>query len=184
MTELISKAIGKLIKMLGLSSAFKLHGFWEITCFDPQGKVKWTEKASNIITNVGLDHILDVVFHGTSATSPWYVGLKNAGSVAAGDTAASHGAWTENQNYDEATRQEYDEAAASSQSITNTASKATFTIDTDAQTIAGAFLDSTNTKGGTGGILIAAVDFSGTKAADDDDTLEVTYTISAADDGA
>ena len=184
MTNLISKASAELTKKIGLSGAITIGGLWKMTCIGPDGKVKWVQEKHNIITNVGLDHILDVIFHGTSAISPWYIGLKNAGSVAAGDTAASHGAWTENQNYDEATRQAYDEAAASSQSITNSASVATFTIDTDTQTIAGAFLDSTDTKGGTAGILIAAVDFASAKAADDDDTLEVTYTISAADDGA
>jgi hypothetical protein len=184
MTELVSKAFAKIIKLLGLSSAIKFKGVWEFTCYGPDGNVKWTEKAQNLITNVGLDHILDVIFHGTSAVATWYIGLKNAGTVAAGDTSASHAGWTENQNYTEATREAYVEAAASSQSITNSASKASFAIDTDSQTIAGAFLISESTKGGTTGVLIAAVDFASSKAADDGDTLEVTYTISAADDGA
>lgn len=184
MTELISKAIAKIIKMLGLSSAIKFKGVWEFTCYGPDGKIKWVEEAHNLITNVGLDHILDVIFHGTTPVSPWYVGLKNTGAVVAGDTMASHSNWTENENYTEGTRVAYDEAAASSQSITNTASKASFAIDTDTQTIDGAFLASESTKGGTSGTLVAAVDFSSAKAADDGDTLEVTYTISAADDGA
>ena len=114
----------------------------------------------------------------------WYVGIKNTGSVAAGDTMTSHAGWTENQNYSEANRPAYNEAAASSQSITNSANPASFSINTDSQTIAGAFLASDNTKGGTTGTLICAVDFSSSRSADNGDTLEVTYTISAADDGA
>ena len=184
MTELISKAIAKIIKMLGLSSAFRIGGMWKVVCKGPDGQIKWVEEAHNLVTNVGLDHILDVIFHGTSAVATWYVGLKNAGTIAAADTSASHAGWTENENYTEATREAYIEAAASSQSITNTASKASFAIDTDSQSIAGAFLISESTKGGSTGTLISAVDFSSAKAADDGDTLEVTYTISAADDGA
>lgn len=170
--------------MMATQGKIRLGGVFHVTCRRPNGSIRWEEEASNIVTNVGLNHILDVILHGTSATSPWYVGLKNTGAVAAGDTAGSHSGWTENQNYDEATRQEYEEAAASSQSTTNSANKATFTIDTDSQSIYGAFLDSTSTKGGTAGILLCVANFASAKSADDDDTLEVTYTISAADDGA
>ena len=162
-----------------MENKFKIGGTFFIQCFDKNGKLKWEDTAKNIVTNVGLDHVLDVVFHGTSAVNPWYVGLKNTGAVAAGDTSASHANWTENANYT-GNRQEYVEAAASSQSITNSANKASFAIDTDTQTIAGAFLDSAAT--GTAGVLVCAADFTGgDKAADDGDTLEVTYTISAAD---
>lgn len=159
----------------------RLKGHWDFVCYRPDGSVRWEEHADNIITNEGLNHILDVTLHGTTAVSPWYVGLKNTGSVAAGDTLASHAGWTENTNYSEGARQEYVEAAASSQSTTNSANKASFSIDTDSQTIAGAFLASASS--GTTGTLLCAVDFSSAKSADSGDTLEVTYTISAADDG-
>jgi len=164
-----------------MQSGIRIGGYFNVTCKGPDGQVKWEEVAHNIVTNEGLDHILDIVLHGDTQVSPWYVGIKNAGAVAAGDTLASHGGWTENTNYT-GNRQEYDEAAASSQSTTNSASKASFAIDTDSQTIAGAFLASVAT--GTAGTLLCVADFAGTKAADDGDTLEVTYTIGAADDGA
>lgn len=159
----------------------KFRGFCHIDCFGPDGKLKWSEENHNIVTNVGLNHILDVVLHGSSQVTTWYVGLKNTGSVAAGDTLASHGGWTENSNYT-GNRQEYVEAAASSQSTTNSANKASFPITSDSQTIAGAFLASAAT--GTSGTLLCVADFSSSKSADNGDTLEVTYTISAADDGA
>lgn len=159
----------------------RLGGFFEVVCIRPDGTIRWKERTHNLITNVGLDHILDIVFHGDTPVSPWYVGLKNAGAMAAGDTLASHGAWTENSNYT-GDRKAFDEAAASGQSITNSASKAVFAIDTDTQTIAGAFLCSVATT--TTGVLICGADFASAKSADDGDTLEVTYTVSAADDGA
>jgi hypothetical protein len=151
----------------------------------PEGKgfLKARTEGRNLVTNVGLNHILDVVLHGETPVSPWYVGLKNTGAPAAGDTMASHSGWTENANYDEVTRQEYEEAAASSQSITNSANKAAFTIDTDSQTIYGAFLVSDSTKSGSGGTLLCVANFASAKACDDNDVLQVTYTISAADDG-
>ena len=175
--------LNKIAKMLFDSnrSGFFIGGKFIATCYGPNGEFKWNTQGHNIITNVGLDHSLDVILHGTTQTSPWYVGLKNAGAVAAGDTSASHAGWTENSNYT-GNRQEYVEAAASGQSTTNSASKASFSIDTDSQTIAGAFLDSAAS--GTAGILLCVADFASAKAADNGDTLEVTYTISAADDGA
>lgn len=166
------------------NSKVRLGGIFTIDCYGPDGQLKWSEQSHNIVTNGGLDHTLDVVLHASTQISTWYVGLKNAGSVAAADTMSSHAGWVENQNYTEATRVAYVEAAASSQSITNSANKASFSIDTDSQTIAGAFLVSDNTKGGTSGTLLCVADFSSSKSADDGDTLEVTYTISAADDGA
>lgn len=163
-----------------VKSSARVGGFFDVVCFRPDGSIKWRELAHNLITNEGLDHILDVVLHGESQVATWYVGLKNTGSVAAGDTLASHSGWAENTNYT-GDRKAYVEAAASSQSITNSANKASFAIDTDSQTIDGAFICSAAS--GTSGILLCAADFSSAKSADDGDTLEVTYTISAADDG-
>lgn len=162
-----------------LGSVFKVGGVFEVECYGPDGRLKWQAQAKNLVTNVGLNHILDVLLHGSTQVSTWYVGLKNAGTVAAADTLASHSGWTENTNYT-GNRQEYEEAAASSQSITNSANKASFSIDTDSQTIAGAFLASVAT--GTSGTLLCAADFTGgNKSCDNGDTLEVTYTISASD---
>ena len=157
------------------------RGLCRIDCYGPDCVLKWTKTNHNIITNVGLNHILDVVLHGDTPVSPWYVGIKNAGSVAASDTLATHAGWTENSNYT-GNRQEYNEAAASGQSTTNSANKASFPITSDSQTIAGAFLASAAT--GTSGTLLCVADFASSKAADNGDTLEVTYTVSAADDGA
>lgn len=176
----MKKVMQFLAKAFAMRAGFRIGGIFEVVCYGPDGREKWREVAHNLVTNVGLNHILDVVLHGASQTATWYVGLKNTGAPAAGDTLASHGNWTENDNYT-GDRKEYDEAAASSQSITNSASKASFAIDTDAQTIDGAFICSAAS--GTSGTLLCAADFASSKSADNGDTLEVTYTISAADDG-
>ena len=159
---------------------FKIGGVFSFQCFDKNGDLKWEASGHNTVTNEGLDHILDVVLHGTTAVSPWYVGLKLTGSEAAGDTLASHAGWTEfaASNYT-GDRQAYDEAAASSQSTTNSANVASFAI-TGSGTVTGAFLCSAAT--GTSGTLLCVEDFSVSKAVANGDTLEVTYTISAEDD--
>ena len=162
-----------------MESTFKIGGTFEAVCYGPDGKEKWRDTAKNLVPNAALNHILDVILHGTTAIETWYVGLKSTGTPAAADTLASHSTWTVNENYT-GDRKEYTEAAASSQSVTNSANKASFSIDTDSQTIAGAFLASAAT--GTSGTLLCVADFTGgNKSCDNGDTLEVTYTISAAD---
>lgn len=159
---------------------FRIGGVFDVVCYDPEGKIKWRDQAKNIVVNKGLNDILDVVLHNSTQTTKWYVGIKNSGAASSTDTLATHSSWTENTNYT-GNRKEYNEAAATNQSITNSANKATFGINADSQTIAGAFLASVNS--GTSGLLLCVADFSSAKSADNGDTLEVTYTISAADDG-
>jgi hypothetical protein len=63
--------------------------------------------------------------------------------------------------------------------ITNSASVAVFSINATT-TIAGAFLTSDNTKGGTTGVLFSVANFQapGDRAVVSGDTLNVTYTFS------
>lgn len=144
------------------------------------GELIEIEHAHNIVTNQGLNHILDVVLHGTTAVSPWYIApFEGNYTPLATDTAANITAnSTECTAYDEATRVEYNEAAASSQSTTNSANKATFTFNAT-KTIYGAFLASASAKSATTGTLLAAVKAGTSKAVVSADQLLITYTISA-----
>lgn len=147
------------------------------------GSVKWVDEGFNLITNEGLAWILQ----NDLAAASLFVGVKNAGSVANADTMASHAGWTENQNYDEATREAITWGAVTgttTASISNSASPATITCDTDAQTIAGAFITTNSTKGGTTGTLISVRDLASGKALDDGETLDITVTLSLTDSGA
>jgi hypothetical protein len=144
----------------------------------------------NLITNQGKNKLLDVQFHGVTQITVWYLGLVDgAGSpvVVAGDTYAqingSNG-WDEWASYDEATRQEWTEGAASSQTITN-GTPVVFTISAGG-TVYGLFLVGGGTAASTkndsagGGTLWAAAQFSsGSVAVLDNDQLKVTYTVSA-----
>ena len=163
-------------------NGIRFKGIWHVRCIRPDGSVRWEEEVKNLIVNTGLNFLLDNGLNSTEAGTI-YLGLKNTGSPAAGDTMASHAGWTENQNYDEAARPAWGQGAASSQAVTN-GTAVDFTISTNGQTIAGLFAATVATKGGTTGTLVSAVDFSSAKSADDNDVVQVTYTISAADDGA
>ena len=160
----------------------KQKRIFEIECFAPDGTLKWKESFENLVPNVMLDDILNVVFKGGTATTTWYVGITNGTpSFAAGDTMASHVGWTENQNYTEANRVTLTLGTVSGQSVDNSASKAAFSINTNGQTLGGAFITSDNTKGGTTGTLGGGGAFSGgDKSADSGDTLNVTVTLTQA----
>jgi hypothetical protein len=92
---------------------------------------------------------------------------------------ASHASWSEITDYSESTRPTFSHAAAASQAITNSASKAQFSINATTS-VYGIFCVTNNTKGGTTGTLISATNFASAKSADNGDTLEVTYTVTAA----
>ena len=153
----------------------ELTNIWKVTCLDKDGNVKWEEDKKNLITTVGLNHILDTQFHAGTQVTTWYIGLKGAGTPVAGDTMASHSSWTENTDYS-GNRKEWTEGAASSGSMTNSSS-VDFSV-TGTATIAGAFLNTAAT--GTAGTLYGVVDFSSSRSVISGDTLQVTVTVTAA----
>ncbi len=170
---------------MDLHNRAKLGGVFELECYR-DGKLLWTEKAPNIITNEGLNRILDVLLHGTTQTATWYCGLVESDTTADAGMTYDVPTFTESTSYDEAARPAYVEAAASSQSTTNSASKAVFTISAT-KTMYGAFLTSVSTKGdhaaGADNVLLCYAKFSSSRAVVDNDVINLTYTISAADDG-
>lgn len=136
----------------------------------------------NGITDAGKDNLLDVMFHAATQTSTWYIGLiDNSGfsALSDSDTHDSHAGWSENTDYDETTREEYVEAASSSQAITNSASVAEFTMNATV-TLKGMFLASLSTKGSTSssGVLWSTGAFSSTLSVISGDLVRVTYTLS------
>ena len=156
-----------------------LKNTWEVVCRDSEGKEKWREVKKNLVTTVGLNHVLSSTLDGGTQITAWYVGLKGAGSAAAADTMASHSGWAEVTDYSQSVRQTLTLGTAASGSIDNTASKATYSINGTA-TVAGAFINSDNTKSGTSGTLYGVVDFSSSRSVISGDTLEVTVTLTAA----
>ncbi len=153
--------------------------FYEVECLDKDGNLKWVERVKNTTVNVGLDEILDKFWKGSTYTAAHYVGLKGTGSIAAADTMSSHAGWSEITAYSEGTRETLTLGTVSSQSVDNSGSKASFSINGTA-TVDGAFVTTDNTKGGTTGILIGAADFASSRSVVNGDTLNVTITLTQA----
>jgi hypothetical protein len=162
----------------------KIKGLWEVECYGADGKLKWKDNWHNIIVNAGLDHILSVVLAAGTQITSWYLLLTNSSpTVAAADTMASHSGWVENTNYSEGARQAFTPGSVSGQSVDNSASKATFSINATT-TVGGACLTSVSTKGDTTGTLFAGGAFSGgNRSLISGDTLKVQATYTQADDG-
>lgn len=132
-----------------------------------------------MIVNEGLNYILGVTLSDEAQDATHYVGLKGTGAVAAGNTLASHAPWSEVTTYT-GDRKAWTEGGASSQSISNTGNAASFAITGDCS-VYGAFICVPAT--GSAQELICAVDFSSSRTLANGDTLNVTYTLTAADDG-
>lgn len=167
---------------IGLQGHVAIKGHWRLRAFDPQGALIREDEWDNLVTDEGLNELLSAALAGGTPTTTWYVGLTGGTpTAAAGDTAASHAGWTEVTAYTEAARQTWTPGAVSSKSVSNSASKATFTINADSTTIGGAFLASISTKSGTTGKLYAIGAFGGGDLTlSNGSTLEVTATFTTA----
>lgn len=161
-----------------VADAIGCRGVWVFRCYDAKGRLRWQDTAENLVVNSGLDLVLGSGAGGDDK----FVGLKLAGAVAPGDTmdpANPARAWAEFTGYSEVNRQGWITGAVVSQQLINTATPAAFSI-TATGAITGAFLTTSNTKGGITGTLIAAVDFTnGTKNVSNGDSLDVVYSLTA-----
>ena len=158
-------------------------GVYTVVCRDANGNLKWSDSFHNLVVNQGLQDMNSKYFSGSGYTAAWYLGLVtgpgSGNTYAAGDTLASHAGWTENTNYaGNRKAATFGTATTADPSvINNSGSPAVFTMNANAQTIAGAFLCSVSS--GTSGVLFSVGNFvGGNKIVDSGDTLTVTYEFS------
>ena len=149
---------------------------YTIECVDRHGKLKWSNTVHNLVVDEGLTDMLEIYYRSSAHTSQHYVLITDADPVfAPGDTMADHPGWTEFTEYSEATRPPLVMSPAANKSIDNSANKASFSINTDAQTTGGAGVTDDNAKGGATGLLVGGgVYDKGNKPVDDGDTILVT----------
>jgi hypothetical protein len=156
----------------------RFRNVYEIVARDRFGNVKWTERIHNIVVTEGLNDVLTKYFKGSGYTAAWYVGLKGTGTIIAGDTAASHSGWSEVIAYSEGARPTLTLGSASAGAISNTASKAVFTISSNGTDVYGIFITSVATKGSTTGVLFGGADFGTARTGlQSGDTLTITVTL-------
>lgn len=166
-------------------------GYFTARVVDSNGnEVQGLEVSDNIVTNEGLNYILDIGLSGGTQITAWYVTLAiDDVAAAAGMTYATPTfAEITGTQVSEATRQAWTDGGVTSQSVDNSASPATYTADTTftayaAALVGGGAAASTLDDSAGGGTLYAYSQFASAKALTASDTIEVTYTFTAADDG-
>lgn len=142
---------------------------------------------ANLVVNEGLNYLLNAAFGGGAAVTQFFLApfSGNVTPVATWTGATYAATATEFVAYVNATRPQWVEANAASQVISNSAAQAEFVFSAGGPyNLYGMALLSSNVKGGTGGILIAATRFAAPRLNQlAGDRLAVEYTITAADDG-
>jgi hypothetical protein len=141
----------------------------------------------NIFPTIGIGRMLTVYFHDLAKAegNMFYVGIfLNNITPVAGDTAAklgAAGAYGEGQDasYDLplTDKPAYTTVDTTTATITNSASKAEFTI-ADTVVVYGAFLGTSKAKTAVDGYLTAAKRFTSSRSCIDDDVLSIQYDIS------
>lgn len=160
---------------------------YDFECYDKDGNLKWRDHFENLVTTAGKNDLLDKYFAGSAYTAAWYLGLISGASYttgpAAGDTAASHGGWTEcgasnAPNYGNATRPAINFSTAASAGSKSAAAAVSFTFS-ESGTVKGGLIITDSTKAGTTGTLYSAGTFSGgDKSVQNNDVVNVTVTVS------
>lgn len=167
--------------------------YFSVECYDIDGNFKWKETIKNLVTTEALNHVLDVTFKGGTAEANWYVGLKATGSPTPADTGAnlptSNANWSEYVDYYVNSPAEPDARPAltlgtiSAGSVDNSASVATFNIESPAGDVFGVFVTDGNVKNSNSNadILYGVGDFTGGAKTGlaAGDTLNVTVTLTA-----
>jgi hypothetical protein len=163
-----------------VSGGLRFGGVWNFEIVR-DGKVIDSFEEKNLVVDEGINHALNVELDALTQITQWYIAPyeANYSPVPSVTAATIVAAAVECTAYDEATRQLFNCAAATSKVITNIANKATFTINAT-KTIYGMFLASNPVKSSGTGTLFAAVKFSAARALQDDDQLLVTYSLTGA----
>lgn len=142
---------------------------WRHLAADGSVKGEWT--SDNTVLTGGRNDLLDKYFKGSAYTAGWYLALKGTGTIAAGDTWASHAGWSEVTPY---TGNRPTVTWGTTSAGSNTATQISISINATA-TVAGACLSAVAT--GTAGPLYSCTDFAASRSVVSGDTLQVTPTV-------
>lgn len=139
-----------------------------------------TEDVTNLIPTEGLNYMLGTALTGVGQVSSWFIALfeGNYTPVSTVTAATFPAAATESTAYDEMTRVAWTPGAIAAGSVSNTASKAVFTINAT-KSIYGIAQTSVSTKSATTGTLMSVALFGAVKNVVATDVLNVTSTLSA-----
>ncbi len=156
------------LEKIGLGGTYYVEAYRD-------GELLFKDRISNLVVNEGLQKALDDTLLNGTQNASWYVGLLDSSTPAATWTMTDAGG-NEVSAY-AGTRPAW-VGVRTSQTASNTASKAQFVVDSDSTDIYGAFLCTNNTKGGTTGTLFSAGLFTSARTGlMTDDEVFVTYEV-------
>lgn len=170
-----------------LKAGAKFRGIWEIEVYDKLGgKLIGQSSCQNIITDEGLNRILNVMLHAATAITTWYVELYESNTAGAANMTYDVPTYTICTAYAEGARPAYVEAESTAKSTTNSANKAVFTMNAS-KTIYGSALVSVTTAGdhtaGANNVLFCAGLYTTAQPVISGNVVNATYTVTAADAG-
>lgn len=146
-----------------------------------------TWQDENVVTNEGLDYLLNAAFKGSTAISSWYFATyENDYTPNGGETYAVPG-FTECVAIDETTRPACSLGSVLNQSVDNSANKATFTFNASKTIYGGGLMgggtapDTIGDTLGGGKVYCVARFSSGSKLVADDEVLKVIMELRAQD---
>lgn len=163
-----------------MSDGIKLYGDYRVEWRDDDGTITHVDEGSNLITTVGLTHILSTEFAAGTQSTSWYIGLISSTSfdeITAGDTMSSHAGWTEFQNYAGGSRKQWTPLSVSGAVLTNL-SPVQFVFSASG-TVQGFFITNSSTLGGTTGTLWNAAELSTPRTKASGGSVSISYTLRA-----
>lgn len=176
----------------GSAETVGLEGVYTATCYDANGVEKWTDTFTNLTTNVGRKNLMDSYFANTGGGAiVMGLGGANGSSTftpAYADTQGSHAGWYEvggaNAPTYSGTRKtpSFSAATTANPSVLATSAAVVFSM-TGSGTVYGAFINvggSTAIDNTTGTLFSIGAFTAGSKTVTSGDTINVTYTLSAA----
>ena len=176
----------------GASELVGVEGVYVAECYDADGNLKWSDTFKNLTTNVGRKNLIDSYFANTGggAIVMGLAGPNGSSSFTPDytDTQASHAGWYEvgaaNAPTYSGTRKtpSFSAATTANPSVLSTSSAVVFSM-TGSGTVDGAFINvgGSSTIDNTTGTLFSIGAFTaGAKVVTSGDTINVTYTLSAA----
>jgi len=167
--------------------------FWKIERFnwyDGELKKDFEQTFENLISDEGLEHLLDVLHKGGTAITAWKVALFESNTTIDGSETYAVPVYTESTVYDEANRVAWTPGTISTtgnvSSVDNSASQASFTFNGSVTIYGGALVGGGTgaaTKGDTagGGTLYAAAQFSSPVGVISGTVVKVQVTSTAQD---
>jgi len=176
----------------GSAETVGLEGVYVATCYDANGNEKWSDVIENLTTNVGRANLMDSYF-GNVGGGAIVMGLGGANgsstfTPAYADTQSSHAGWYEvggtNAPTYSGTRKTpaFSAATSANPSVLATSGAVVFSM-TSSGTVYGAFINvggSTAIDNTTGTLFSIGAFTAGSKTVTSGDTINVTYTLSAA----